>query len=143
MGRDNDHGGYPFDGKWELVFEDHFDGCELDGSKWTAMHRRDSWNDEVQFYLPKNVSLVREGERTLLRLTSLKEDREENGLVRHYTSGLVDSRNKFSFLYGRIEFCARLPRSKGIWPALWAIPNDGSWPPEIDVMEMHGEIRIH
>lgn len=131
--------GYPRNGKWELVFEDHFDGCELDTSKWTALHRRDSFNDEQQFYLPKNVSIIKEGNRSLLRLTSLKEDFGENGLTRHYTSGLVHSKDKFTFQFGRIEFCARLPRSKGIWPALWAIPNSGKWPPEIDVMEMHGE----
>ncbi len=127
------------DRPWKLVFEDHFDGCELDQSRWTAIRRRDSFNDERQFYLPENVSIVREAGRTLLRLTSLREDRTEDGITRPYTSGLVLSRDKFFFHFGRVEFCARLPRSKGIWPALWLLPNSGKWPPEIDVMETHGE----
>lgn len=38
---------------------------------------------------------------------------------RQYTSGRVDTRNKFQFQYGEVEWRAQLPKGRGIWPALW------------------------
>lgn len=58
--------------------------------------------------------------------------------VTYYTSGMVNTKNKLTYTYGRFEVCARLPKTKGIWPAHWLLPNDGHWPPEIDIMELLG-----
>ncbi len=65
--------------------------------------------------------------------------------VAPYSSGKVISQNKFSFKYGRIDYCAKLPTGTGIWPALWMMPNDevyGTWAAsgEIDVMEARGRL---
>ena len=42
----------------------------------------------------------------------------------------------FDFEYGWIEARIKLPKGKGLWPALWLLRSDGTWPPEIDVLEM-------
>ncbi|MFT7031765.1 MAG: beta-glucanase (GH16 family) [Cyclobacteriaceae bacterium] len=60
-----------------------------------------------------------------------------------WTSGRLISRGKKSFLYGRIEFKAKLPSGIGTWPALWMLGESESvigWPAcgEIDVMEHVG-----
>ena len=143
------------DGRWRLVWSDEFDGTEVDRSKWdfdlgNGFHdtRHDVWvpgwgNEELQTYTdsPTNVE-VRDG---ALRIRAVKE--EKDGCP--YTSARLKTRRRdgtplFATTYGRVEFRAKVPWGKGLWPALWMMPvNDryGGWAAsgEIDLMEIVGE----
>lgn len=58
------------------------------------------------------------------------------------SSGRVNTNNKFTFKYGKIEAGIKLPKTAdGLWPAFWMLGADFSsagWPRcgEIDIMEM-------
>lgn len=65
----------------------------------------------------------------------------KNGIIK---SGRINTRNNFSFLYGRIDIIAKVPKGVGTWPALWMMPQHspyGYWPRsgEIDIMEHAGQ----
>ncbi|KQX18238.1 glycoside hydrolase [Sphingomonas sp. Root50] len=56
-----------------------------------------------------------------------------------YSSGLITTKCSFEQAYGYFEIRARWTGGKGIWPAFWLLPAKGGWPPEIDILEAHGD----
>jgi len=136
---------YPWSGEWSLVFEEEFDGKELNPDHWTAIERGAAWNNEDQAYTPENAT-VAEG---LLRIetkretwtgpTNLPYHPEHPSIVtRNYTSAQVESKNKLSWTYGRFEIRARMEDTPGMLNALWMGAEGGDWPPEIDIAEILG-----
>jgi beta-glucanase (GH16 family) len=117
---------------WFLTWHDEFDGDKVDLSKWTPDNRNLHKNQEMQHYRPDDVIL----DKGILRLRAQKREFEGQP----YTSGLVDTRGKFYQAYGRFETRIKVPKGKGLWPAFWLLPEDSSWPPEIDILEFIGHI---
>lgn len=124
---------------WNLIWEDDFGGNSLDTTKWTLINtnpaiRASDWNRHM--ISDGRVYSVKDGS---LYLTAIRNPGIEND-PRPYLTGGVDSRGKFSFLYGKVEICARKECAQGAWPALWMMPEEafyGGWPHsgEIDLME--------
>ncbi|MGZ3312629.1 MAG: family 16 glycosylhydrolase [Caulobacteraceae bacterium] len=52
-----------------------------------------------------------------------------------YTSGELNTYHSFAQTYGYFEIRAQLPSGQGFWPAFWLMPENGAWPPELDVLE--------
>jgi beta-glucanase (GH16 family) len=107
------------DESWELVWQDDFDGPELDTANWS--HR--VWpprkvNDEDQAYTARTKNVrVEDGH---LVIEAHREDYQGAA----YTSGRIHSSGKADFLYGRFEVRAKLPSGQGTWPAIWMLPSD-------------------
>jgi beta-glucanase (GH16 family) len=138
-----------------LVWSDEFEGKEIDRSKWdfdlgngfydyNAKQWINGWgNEELQYYTrePENA-FVKEG---LLHIKAIKESIHNCG----YTSARIKTRKRdgsalFNQCYGKFEFRAKLPTGKGVWPALWMLPQSdkyGTWPSsgEIDILEARGQ----
>lgn len=54
-----------------------------------------------------------------------------------YLTGGIYTKDKVSFMNGRLEIRAKLPNAQGAWPAIWLLPVKAPWPMggEIDIME--------
>ena len=123
---------------WELVWEDEFDGDNINLDNWTQeVNCLGGGNQEKQCYTedPAN-SFVSEG---MLNIVALPAS-PDAGLPLPYTSARLNSRGKADFTYGRFEMRAKLPRGQGSWPAFWLLFSNetyGIWPQsgEIDIME--------
>ena len=140
---------------WVLVWSDEFDGDRIDPAKWDFDlgngffdYKSHTWiagwgNEELQYYTrePENVFV----KNSQLTIRAVKEALHGCG----YTSARLKTRKRdgtplFTKLYGKFEFRAKVPWGKGLWPALWLLPQDdayGGWAAsgEIDVMEIVGE----
>src|SRR5258708_2606178 len=103
--------------RWTLVFSDSFDGTGINPNHWNSQYwfgRTIADNGELEWYQDDDV-LVQNG---ILRLRA--EQRNTQGY--RYTSGMIASQNKFSFTYGYVEACVKVPHGKGFWPAFWLLP---------------------
>lgn len=126
---------------YQLVWSDEFDkDGALDSQKWfleTFAPNNGSWhNNELQHYTDRiDNAYVSEG---TLKIVAKKEEFFSTGTTKEYTSARLNSR--LHFTYGRVEVRAKLPKTQGTWPAIWALGSnieEAGWPMcgEIDMME--------
>lgn len=125
-------------GQKKLVFSDEFTlkGAP-DRKVWTFDTGSHGWgNHELEHYTNGDTGnvFIQNG---FLHIVAQKDDRQPKG----YSSVRMVQKN--GFLYGRLEVRAKLPAGRGLWPALWLLPDQnsyGGWPSsgEIDLMENVG-----
>lgn len=123
---------------WKLVWFDEFDGTGLpDSTRWgyEVGYVR---NNELQYYTQARLENARRENGQLII-----EARKDGWQGHDITSASIVTKDRKSFLYGRIEVRAKLPTGKGTWPAFWMLGTDigqVGWPAcgEIDIMENVG-----
>lgn len=128
---------------YTLAWADEFTSGTLDATAWTVEGGDGcpnicGWgNNELEYYTGRPENLFFQDGKLLI------EARKESFGGKSYTSSKIVSRGKKVFKYGRMDIRAKLPKGKGIWPALWMLPQNnvfGGWPTsgEIDIMELVG-----
>jgi beta-glucanase (GH16 family) len=129
-----------------LVWSDEFEGKALDLSKWSFDTHRNAegwYNEEAQYYSanrPENARV--ENGRLII------EARHDPDQIRKfrdwgrqkYSSARIVTKGKAAWTYGFYEIRAKLPCARGMWPAIWMLPESGRWPDggEIDILEHVG-----
>ena len=128
---------------YHLAWSDEFNGTQLDAAVWSnetgdGCPGLCGWgNNELEYYTaPPNNLFFQDGKMFI-------ELKAETFGGKNYTSARIKTQNKKAFKFGKIDVRAILPKGKGVWPALWLLPQDnvfGTWPKsgEIDMMENMG-----
>jgi len=125
---------------WELVWSDEFNGNGLiSDDNWTYDIGNWGWgNYEAQYYTEQSISNARQKDGNLI--ITAKKDQETGD----WTSARLTTRGKVSFLYGKIEIRAKVPKGNGMWTAAWLLGDNYrdeiSWPycGEVDIIECTG-----
>lgn len=94
------------------------------------------WNGEAQGYT-NSLNNVRIEAGKGLVIEARKENYSYPGDARvfGYTSGRIDTKNSFSFEYGKIEAVMKLPKGAGTWPAFWMLSANNPWTSKLNPTE--------
>jgi beta-glucanase (GH16 family) len=125
---------------YTLVWSDEFNGNNLDLSAWNQEIGNGSggWgNNELEYYTNSLKNCFLSNGNLII------EARKEAIGGFNYSSTRMTTQGKKTFKFGRIDIRAKLPVSKGMWPALWMLGSNISsvgWPAcgEMDIMELVG-----
>lgn len=124
-----------YDG-YTLLWNDEFDGKSLDSNIWNYEPHEPGWtNNELQEYTTSEDNVFLKDGKLVIKAIKTSDG---------YTSGKITTKDKKNFTYGKVVARAKAPEGKGLWPAIWMMPQDenlyGQWPKcgEIDIMEVLG-----
>ncbi|WP_342359365.1 family 16 glycosylhydrolase [Terrarubrum flagellatum] len=144
-------------GTAKLTFSDEFNSFKLwDGTSGLdtrpAFAMSGTWADQgfawsgasdTWYVQPNNLGAasnpfsVNNGVLTITASRSATTFSDPKGTY-EYTSGVITTAHEFAQTYGYFEIRAKTSDAPGTLPAFWLLPADGSWPPELDVMEISG-----
>ena len=133
---------------FELVWSEEFsvDGLP-DEANWKYDKWRNEegwWNQEKQYYAgPREKNARVENGHLIIEVhnepTPVEQFPDTGG--QDYTSARLITADRAAWQYGYFEIRAKLPCGRGLWPAIWTLPQDRiKWPldGEIDIMEYVG-----
>ncbi len=121
---------------WNQSWSEEFNGTSLNTALWNydIGTGTSGWgNNELQTCRSENVVL----ENGNLVITAKSEVYNSS----NFTSGRINTKDKYSFKYGKIVGKIKLPEGYGMWPAFWMLGSSAqAWPAcgEIDIMEAKG-----
>ena len=129
--------------EYHLVWQDEFNGDELNEENWS--HELENgcpnlcgWGNNEKVWYRKENSVIDNGILTM----NVKKDKEQEG---YWSSSRIITSNKVNFKMGRIDVRAKLPETRGLWPAIWLLGQnikEVGWPKcgELDIMEEVGHM---
>lgn len=120
--------------KLKLVFADNFNKKKYNTKFWSSYPNQNNSS-------PWNKYVVDDAAVAEVKNGNLFVRARWNAATNLPETGAIQTKNKFSFKYGKIEVRAKFNKSgQGGWPAIWLMPQNSvypNWPNggEIDIME--------
>ena len=131
---------------YKLVWSDEFNNDGPPNPKNWSFEEGFIRNNEDQWYQRQNA-VCKNG---MLMITGREEIKRNPEYVKsstntaerkfiEYTSSSLMTKGHHSWTMGRFVMRARIPHGEGMWPAFWAVGENGEWPScgEIDIMEYY------
>lgn len=106
--------------KWELIFEDNFDGTELNTDVWNVWNEK---RDNGYAYSKQNSFLDGKG-NLINRMSLLQEPDPTTGQTR--LTSVIETNDKFETTYGYFEIRMIPHRAEGLMGAFWLSCGDMS-----------------
>lgn len=131
---------------FQQIFADEFDGAALDRRWWTttmAFIGRSGGRHHNTSYLSYSTDddVILAGGTLRLRADAVPIEGTDPAGWFDFTQGFVSTHDRFAFTYGYVEVRAKMPGGRGMWPTIWLMPADHTWPPEFDIAEYYGTPR--
>lgn len=104
--------------EWTLLFEDNFDGTELNTEVWNVWDEERDWRYS---YSKDNMLLDSQG-NLVNRMSVLKEPDAATGETR--TTGTITTKDKFETTYGYFEIRMKPHQAAGLMGAFWLMCGD-------------------
>lgn len=128
---------------YHLVWQDEFNGNVLDKNYWShelgnGCPNLCDWGNNEKIWYRKENATIKEGKLII----TAKKDNEQEG---YWSASRIITRGKVNFNLGRIDVRAKLPETRGLWPAIWLLGQnitEKGWPycGELDIMEEVGHM---
>jgi beta-glucanase (GH16 family) len=119
----------PVDGDWTQTFDEEFNAPTIDLKKWN-IYGHNYWDKRTHF--SKDSLILKDGDAILHyeKKHGLQNDgygTVDNGSPKEtdYSVGFLNTYGKFTQRYGYFESRMKLPRTPGLWPAFWLMPDRG------------------
>jgi beta-glucanase (GH16 family) len=119
----------PVPGDWTETFDEEFNAPTIDLHKWN-IYGHNYWDKRTHF--TKDNLIIKDGNAILLyeKKHGLQNDgygEADNGSPKEtdYAVGFLNTFGKFTQRYGYFESRMKLPRTPGLWPAFWLMPDRG------------------
>jgi beta-glucanase (GH16 family) len=143
---------------YKIAFQSSFTGSALDTAKWgtcypwapTGCTNYGNNGDPDQEWYQASQDTVQDGALHITAQRTPTAGLAKDGSAKEYAcrSGMVTTYPSLQFKYGFIQVVAKIPFSKGLWPALWLAAANKVWPPEVDILEHwasqpNGKVYFH
>ena len=148
----------PISKGYKLVWSDEFNyKGKPDPTKWSydygfiANQEKQYYTDSLKNAKVEDGTLILEAYKEKIANKDYKNEKYLNTWASYkaeidtaqYTSARINTENLAQWKYGRVEARAKLPKGRGMWPAIWMLSEsrkEAGWPDcgEIDIMEHVG-----